>query len=88
MTISLNSIGSMYENLSFSIKKRFHKNYLNVVENHFERLHHKKQETLNNYFWSIKCSTTLLQLITGEHECQKVTAKVIFNLILYIILVA
>ena len=41
-----------------------------MIENHFERKHHKKQETSNNCFVSIKCSTTLLQVITGEHECR------------------
>ena len=30
--------------------------------------------THNNCLWLIKCSTTLLQAVTGEHECRKVTA--------------
>ena len=37
-----------------------------MVENHIERQHHKKEETRNNCFGSIKCSTTLLQAITAQ----------------------
>ena len=47
-----------------------------IVENHFERQHHKMQETCNNYFGLKKCSTTLYQAIIGKNECRKVTSQV------------
>ena len=52
----------LLENLSiYKITICYSINNLNMIEEHFEKYHHKMQETRNNCFGSKKCSTILRQ---------------------------